>query len=107
MPKTMVLVMTFVSLGLIALLCIIGIATSNYGLAIPMGVMLLVYLLILFCFRNKIRTGIVLVKVATKFISEKPIVFLTPIVKVVLTTLFVAFWVYTLSLMNEKINIQN
>jgi hypothetical protein len=100
MPKIMVIVMTFVSLGLIALLCIIGIATANYGLAIPMGIMFLVYLLVIFCFRDKIRTGIVLVKVATNFISSKPVVFLTPVVKIILTTLFVSFWVYSLSLMN-------
>ena len=74
MPKVMVLVMTFLSLGLIAVLCIIGIATQNYALSIPMGIIFLVYIVVLACFRNKIKMGIVLVKVATKFISTKPII---------------------------------
>lgn len=69
MPRGMVLTMIFVSLGLIALLCIIGLATSNYALAITMGIMLIVYGIVLACFRNQIKTGIVLVKVATKFMA--------------------------------------
>jgi len=107
MPKGMVLVMIFTSLGLIGLLCIIGIAIQNYGLAISMGIMLAVYSCILFCFRNKIKTGIVLVKVATKFMSDKPAVFLTPIIKVVLTVIFAIFWGYTLGLMIQKANWQD
>lgn len=107
MPKGMVMAMIFISLGLLAVLCIIGIASQNYALAITMGIMLLVYSLVLFCFRNRIKTGIVLVKVATNFMSEKPIIFLTPIIKVVLTVLFAVFWAYTLSLMLQKANWQD
>jgi len=107
MPKVMVLVMTFFSLGLIAVLCAIGIVTQNYGLAIPFGVMLLVYVCILFCFRDKIKTGIVLVRVATNFISAKPIIFITPIIKVVLTTLFAVFWIYTVSLISQRADLQD
>lgn len=102
----MVLTMIFVSLGLIAVLCIIGLASGNYALAITMGITLLIYACVLACFRNRIRTGIVLVKVATNFMSAKPIVFLTPIIKVVLTVLFAVFWVYTFSLMIQKANYQ-
>ena len=100
----MVLTMIFVSLGLIAVLCIIGLASQNYALAISMGVTLLIYSCVLACFRNRIKTGIVLVKAATKFMSKKPIVFLTPIFKVVMTVLFAVFWVYTFSLMIQKAN---
>jgi hypothetical protein len=99
MPRGMILTMIFVSLGLIGVLCIIGVIIQNYALAISMGVILLVYACILGCFRQRIKTGIVLVKVATTFISEKPIVFLTPIIKVVLTLFFAVFWAYTVSLM--------
>ena len=90
--------MIFVSLGLLAVLCIIGIASQNYALAFSMGITLLIYSCVLACFRNRIKTGIVLVKVATKFMSEKPVIFLTPVIKVVLTVLFAVFWVYTFSL---------
>lgn len=103
----MVMVLIFSSLALIAILCIIGVVTQNYGLAISMGIVLIIYSIVLACFRNRIKMGIVLVKVATNFISAKPIVFLTPIVKVVLTAFFAVFWIYTISLMSQKADIQN
>lgn len=106
MPKGMIMTMIFASLGLIGLLCIIGVVTQNYVLAISMGITLLIYSCILFCFRKRIKTGIVLVKVATKFMSDKPVVFLTPIIKVVLTAMFAVFWGYTLGLMIQKANWQ-
>lgn len=90
--------MIFVSLGLLAVLVIIGVASGNYALAVSMGITLLIYSCVLACFRNRIKTGIVLVKVATQFMSEKPVIFLTPVIKVVLTVLFAVFWVYTFSL---------
>lgn len=106
MPAVMVIVMIFLSLGMLALLTIIGIATENYGLAIPLGIIFIVYSIVLFCFRDRIKMGIVLVKVATQFISDKPIIFLTPIVKLILTSLFAFFWIYTMSLMIQKGNEQ-
>lgn len=96
--------MIFVSLGLLAILCIIGLASGNYPLAVSMGITLLIYSLVLACFRNKIKTGIVLVKVATNFMSAKPIIFLTPLIKVVMTVLFAVFWIYTFSLIMQKAN---
>ncbi len=101
-PKGMIMVMIFSSLALIGALCLIGVIIQNYALAITMGIILLVYACILLCFRKRIRTGIVLVKVATNFISEKPIIFITPIIKLVLTILFAGFWVYTVGLMIQK-----
>lgn len=92
---------------MIGVLCIIGIVIQNYALAIAMGVTLLIYSCVLACFRKRIMTGIVLVKVATNFMTAKPIVFLTPVIKVVLTVLFAVFWIYTLSLMIERANWQN
>lgn len=107
MPAFMVIVMTLTSLGLIAVLCLIGIIDQNYALAIPMGVTFLIYALLIVCLRNKIKMGIVLVKVATKFISDKPIIFLTPIIKLVLTILFAVFWLYSFSLILTKGNQQD
>lgn len=69
MPVIMVYVMIFVSLGILALLALIGVVIGNYGLAIGMGITFLVYLIILFCFKDRIMMGIILVKVATQFIS--------------------------------------
>lgn len=67
-----------------------------------MAIILIVYGIILGCFRNKIKMGIILVKVATKFFSDKPIVFITPLVKIGLTFVFALFWLYSFSLMQDK-----
>ena len=46
------------------------------------------YVICLICFRKKISAGIVFVQVAARFIEEKPIIFLTPIVKILMTFYF-------------------
>jgi len=102
----MVYAMIIISLSILAVLTIVGIAIGSWGLAIPMGLTLLIYLIILGCYRNKIKMGIVLVKVATNFMADKPIVFLTPIVKTVLTMAVAFFWIYSVSLMLERGNIK-
>lgn len=98
----MVYAMIFISLGLMGLLCILCIAVGALPLAAFFGIMLLIYGVVLFCFRNKIKTGIALVKVATTFFSEKPIVFLTPAVKIVITVLFAVFWIAGLAFISLK-----
>lgn len=65
----MVIMMIFVSLGLLAVLIIFGITNGNYALTILMSITLLIYSCVLTCFRDRIKTGILLVKVATKFMS--------------------------------------
>ena len=99
MPVLVVYSLIFLTLGMLALLCLVGFATDNIGLAITMLILLLVYSLVLACFRKKIKMGIILVKVAAKFFSDKPIVFVTPFVKIGLTFFFALFWIYSLSLM--------
>jgi hypothetical protein len=106
MPALMVYSMIFLSLGILALLCIVGLFTSNIGLTIVMGIILIIYGIVLYCFRNKIKLGIILVKVATNFMADKPIIFISPVIKIVLTFLFAIFWIYGLSLMQDKLQIQ-
>jgi hypothetical protein len=98
-PRPMVYFMIVLSMSIIGAMALIGLLTGNIGLLIGMGITFLIYALILFCLRKKIDTGIAMVKVATKFISERMQVFLTPIVKIALTFLFGAFFVYTLNAM--------
>jgi hypothetical protein len=94
--------MTILSLLLIAVLCIISIAIGNFFLAVVFALIILIYVVIIFCFKEKIRMGITFVKVATQFISDRPVVFLTPIIKVVLVFLFALFWIYSISCMFLK-----
>ena len=96
-PKVMVYTMIGLTLGLLAVLAIAGIFMGQIGITIGMGITLLIYALVLFCFRKKIQTGIVLVKVATNFMASRISVFLTPIVKVVLAAIIGGFWIYCMS----------
>lgn len=98
-PRPMVYFMIVLSMSIILGMAIIGLAIGNLGLFIGMGVTFLIYALVLCCLRKKIDTGIAMVKVATKFMSERMQVFLTPIVKIVLTFVFGAFFAYTLNAM--------
>lgn len=68
-PKVMVYTMIVLSLSILAILTVVGIIIGKWPLAIIMGLTLLIYLIILGCYRNQIKMGIVLVKVATQFMS--------------------------------------
>lgn len=72
-------------------MAIIGLILGNIAVFISFLVLLLIYGLIVFCFKDKINTGIALLKAATVFLSEKSSVFLTPLIKIVLTFI-IATW---------------
>lgn len=96
-PKPMVYFMIVLSMGTIATLALLGLFTGNLGLAISMGVTFLIYGLLLCCLWKKLHTGIAMISVATKFMSDKPTVFLSPIVKLILTTIVGFFYAFALS----------
>lgn len=64
-----------------------------------MGFTLLIYGLVLYCFRRKIQTGIVLIKVATNFMANRPSIFITPLIKVILSIIIGIFWLFSISVM--------
>lgn len=93
----MVHFMIFLSMAVIAVLFFIGLFLGNFGLMVSMGLTFIIYSLLICCLRKKIDTGIALIKIATQFISEKMLVFTTPIVKLILTFLIGSFFAYSLS----------
>eukprot|EP00919_Chromeraceae_sp_WS-2016_P036999 GHVR01087999.1.p1 GENE.GHVR01087999.1~~GHVR01087999.1.p1 ORF type:complete len:240 (-),score=-15.43 GHVR01087999.1:243-962(-) len=94
-PKVMVYTMITLSLLLLAVVALIGIFNSNWGIAIPVVFILLIYLCVLFCMRRKIPIGIVLIKVAGCFIQDRPSIFLTPILKIFMTAIVSVYWFYS------------
>lgn len=96
-PRPMVYFMIVLSMGTIASLAVLGLLTANLGLAISMGVTFLIYGLLLCCLWKKLHTGIAMVSVATKFMNDKPTVFLSPVVKLILTVLVGFFYAFALS----------
>lgn len=107
-PRPMVYLMIVLSMGTIASLALLGLITANLGLFIGMGVTFLIYALVLCCLWKKINTGIAMVSVATKFMGDKPVVFVSPILKIILTSVVGIFYAYALSatvaLSNDKVN---
>jgi hypothetical protein len=69
MPKIMVYFLIGLSLTLLAGFGIAGIIMGEMGLAIPFLILFAIYGIVLFCCRKSIETGIVLIKVATKFMT--------------------------------------
>lgn len=89
--------MIVLSMATIASLAILGLITANMGLFIGMGITFLIYGLILCCLWKKLNTGIAMVSVATKFMGDKPVIFLSPIMKILLTTIVGIFYAYAIS----------
>ncbi len=107
-PKCMVYSM----IGLIYLvfiaLIILGIVNGIWWMVISFAVGLLLISCMLYCFRRQLQTGIMLLKVAATFLSEKPTVYIAPLYPLAFAILFFIFWIaaivaelYYLSLKSE------
>lgn len=74
-----------------------------WGICIGFGVALLLMLIVLCCFWSRLKTGILLLEVATQFLTEKPSVYIGPFYPLLMGILFFAFWVITfLPIVYEK-----
>lgn len=97
MPAIIILLLTILSIVSIAFLCIQGIVIDDKRLSISMAVVLLIYIFLILCYKNKVKMGVLLAKTAAKFMTDKPIVFLSPFPKIIVGYLFSIFWVYSIS----------
>lgn len=73
-------------------LIIIGIVYEIWGLVIAFAILLVVMLIVLWCFWTKLKIGIMLLEVAAEFITEKPSVYIAPLYPLLMGILFFAFW---------------
>lgn len=92
-PKCMFYTMLiFTAVILVALMIMMFVAG-----AVVVGILLLIVLLIyacfLYCSREQIRIGIVLLETSTNFLLEKPGVFMAPIVVTLFVLVFESFWI--------------
>ena len=92
------------SLVIFAALAVYGIIIGEIWLTISMAITLLVYLLVLICLWKKIAIGIVLVQLSTRFMSEKPSVFLAPIANIIITFIIALFWSISMSITIANLN---
>ena len=92
------------TLVVFAVLAIYGAIIGEIWLSISMGITLLIYLLVIGCLWKKIAIGIVLVQLSTRFISEKPSVFLAPFVNIILTFIIGLYWSISMSVTIANLN---
>ncbi len=97
MPKVMVYLLMVLSLILLLGIGITRLIAGQSSFALPFLITFAIYALVLFCWRKKIGLGIVLIKVASRFLSDKWGVFISPIIKVIFNIFFSVFWIYSLS----------
>ena len=92
-PKCMFYTMLAVGALLILALAVILVISQQFvGGAIFFGIFLL-YILAIYCSRDKIRIGTVLLETAARFVAEKPTVFLAPFVILFILAGFQLFWI--------------
>ena len=65
--------------------------------AIILCVLSFVLVVVLICTFKKIRTGIVLLNIASKFLLEKPSTFLAPVFVMIFILVFETFWAMSLA----------
>lgn len=102
--------MIYTFIGLIFLvfagLIVFGAINQIWWMVIVFAVAILLTACMLWCFRSRIKTGILLTKVATHFLTEKPITFLVPLYPLVFSIMFFVFWIVAILgeiyYMNEK-----
>ena len=65
-------------------------------MVITFGIMVLLLACILFCFRNRIKVGILLLQVSAQFLTEKPSVYAAPLYPLFFSIIFFVWWVIAL-----------
>lgn len=77
-------------------LAIIMIIAGGIAGGIVFGIVTIIYFAVIFCNKNQIRIGTVLLETASRFILEKPSVFLVPFIMLLVVVLFEVFWLASL-----------
>jgi hypothetical protein len=95
-PKCVVYTMVAIIYIIFIALIVLGIINGIWWMVATFGVTILMISCIIYCFRSKISTGILLLQIGTTFISERPSVFLAPLYSLIFGIMFFVFWVIAL-----------
>lgn len=92
-PKMMV----YTVIGLVSLIFVAAAVVFFFAGAAVMSILLLIlmalyFFLLCYCFRKHIKTAIVLVKVTGTFLTERPIIYIVPVVMTLFTFVFTLLW---------------
>lgn len=72
---------------------VMGIYNNNFGLIVAMAVGIAFFAIFLLCMRNEFELGMALMEIASRFIGERPSVYLAGLWVFFLSCLFFVFWV--------------
>lgn len=92
-PKCVVYTMIVLIYAIFIALIILGIINQIWWMVITFGITLLLISCMLWCFWDQLKTGIVLLKIAATFLSEKPSAYLAPLYPLFFGIIFFVFWV--------------
>lgn len=63
-----------------------------YAFTVGLVIMVMIYACVLYCIRDKIDDGIIVMQVACAFLTHKPSIFLAPIFMMIFVIIFEVFW---------------
>ncbi len=93
----MVYTLIVLTMTLLLGLAVVGFIFNDFGFSLAFLIIFLVYGIMLLCLRRQIRMGIIFIKVAAKFITEKWGVFVSPVITVILHIGIGAFWIFSIN----------
>lgn len=74
-------------------LIVLGIINNIWWMVIVFAITIVITGIMLWCFWSRIKTGILLLNVATTFLTEKPSAYLAPLYPLFFGILFFVFWI--------------
>lgn len=92
-PKCMIYSMIGLIFCVYVALIILGIINQIWWMVIVFGITIIITAILLYCFRNQLQTGILLLYVATTFLSDKPSAYLAPLYPLIFGIMFFIFWI--------------
>lgn len=95
-PKCMIYTMIILIFLALAALIVFGIINQLWWMVIAFGITILGLGCVLFCYRSRIAAGIMLLKMAAQFISEKPSVYAAPLYPFIFGLMFFVWWIVCL-----------
>jgi hypothetical protein len=83
---------------------VMAISSNNFGLIVAMSVGIFLFMIFIICMRNELELGMAMMATASRFISEKPSVYLAGLWVFFLSCLFFIFWVVSVVAVQMRAN---
>ena len=92
-PECMVFCLLSIVPLILIVVMVVTIVEGLWQVALICGFILLISLLLLYCFWQRIKIGILFLKISATFITEKPSVYVAPLYPFIFGKIFFIFWI--------------